>query len=581
MSATTDGRGDLMLDTRLAHTVRLGMATVAIGAASFAIVQLVQALMASHSAMPFWDQLEVATPDQIRTQLFRRHNEHLILLPRLGFLADFAFAAGSNVLNVGVILAVQAVHAALLAWIAVGPQRYRGTAITVALGLALCWVFSAYQFENLAWGFQTQFVGVFAFATACFALLLLGGTSITATLAACILGAAAMATMANGVLVLPIATLLALLARRPWWQVATIASAALLACLGFRLTHVPTQGHAWALDAVLRPWDLFTFVAVYIGAPLPKLANLSATQLDTVTAAALAGGAGLLIAALLLAAALLRRDRTDAREWVLLGCIVFVILSAAATGAGRVQLGFGQAASSRYGTPALVFWTALLLLIHLHAARQSSGRGTVTLALLTGCAVLTAAAQDRLMRGLEGYVAMRYGAETSLVAGVTDHDALRRVHPNADIVRDQAEVLRTQRLSIFAPAHAGWVGSQLEARVKVLPPGRCRGMIEQSTVGGEGASAFVKASGWAWDAVERQAVTRVLLVDENGRIVGFARGPFRRRDVVRSTGREVSDARVGWEGHAALPPTAMLRAFGLVGRDTACALQGEFRLRAS
>ena len=153
-------------------------AAVTLGAAVAVIVPLLASLMALHTAIPFYDQLDLSTPTEIQRNLFKRHNEHLIVLPRLGFLLDFALTRGGNGVNIATIQLIQAAHALLLAWVvAAGRDRDSVCPATAAagrwpdplvLGFALCIVFSAQQFENLAWGFQTQFVGVFALATACF-----------------------------------------------------------------------------------------------------------------------------------------------------------------------------------------------------------------------------------------------------------------------------------------------------------------------------------------------------------------------------------------------------------------------------
>lgn len=564
------------------------LAAVALGAAVAVVAPLLASLVALHTAIPVWDQLDLPTPAEIQRDLFKRHNEHLIVLPRLGFLLDLALTRGGNGVNIATIQLIQAAHAVLLAWVVAAGRNVasEGPASAaagrwpdpLALGLALCIVFSAQQFENLGWGFQTQFVGVFALATACFAVLLFGGAGAGATVGACLLGAAAALTMANGVFILPIAAVLALLAGRPWKQVAALGSAALIVGIGFVATHVPVPGHSSTSDALRQPWRVAIYLATYIGSGPVRVLRIPSPGGMPILASAVIGVAGLTLVALLGIRALRMRQRVAPGEWVLLGLIGFILLSAAATAAGRFTLGYGQATSSRYGTPALLFWCALLLWAWILAGRHSPRRALATGAAIALVAVLIATQQSRLLRGLEGHVVQRYGAETALVAGVDDEAAFRLIYPAPEIVRRSAERLRAERLSVFAPAYVEWMGRPLTDTVRLLAPERCVGFLDNATIQGAGAGRFARVHGWAWDAAVRRRITRVLLVNETGQIVGFGRGPLRRSDVPRGTGGAVPDRRVGWAGHAAAAPGTTLRAFGLVSPDSVCALRGEIRL---
>jgi hypothetical protein len=563
------------------------LTAVALGAAVAVVAPLLTSLMALHTAVPLHDQLDLPTAAEIKRDLFKRHNEHLIVLPRLGFLLDLALTRGGNGVNIATIQLIQAAHAVLLAWVvaagrnvaldwpaSTGAGRWPDP---LALGLALCIVFSAQQFENLGWGFQTQFVGVFTLATACFAVLLFGGTCAGATVGACLLGVVAALTMANGVFVLPIATVLALLAGRPRKQVAALAVAAALVGIGFVATHVTVPGHSSTGDALRQPWRVAIYLATYIGSGPARVLSIPSPGGVPILASAVIGATGLALAAFLGLRALRMRQRVAPGEWVLLGLIGFILLSAAATAAGRFTLGYDQATSSRYGTPGLLFWCALLLWAWILAGRHSPRRTLTTGAAIAAVAVLIAAQQSRLLRELERYVVQRYGAETALVAGVDDEAAFRLIHPVPEIVRRAAERLRAERLSVFAPAYVDWMGRPLNGTVHLLAPERCVGFLDNATIQGVGAGRFASAHGWAWDTEERRRITRVLLADETGHIVGFGRGPLRRSDVPRGTGGSVPDQLVGWAGHAAAAPGATLRAFALISPDSVCALRGEIQ----
>lgn len=548
---------------------------VALGAALVMALLLVRMLVILHSALPFWDQFNVATPQQILDTLFDRHNEHLIVLPRLGLLLDLTLTQGSNAINIATILLIQVAHALLLAWVVAVAQGRRIDPL--ALGVALCFAVSAVQFENLSWGFQTSFVGVFAFATACFATLLFGGVGVGTTVASCLFGAAAALTMANGLLVLPVAVLLALLAGRPRRQVVPLILAALVLGTAYAATHVEVPHHSSPSAALRQPLRIAAFVAVYFGAPIVESLRVASTAAWRFPLAILFGSAGLLIASLLALRALRQRLRISPAEWVLCGVIAFTVVSAAATAAGRLAFGFEQATASRYATPVLLFWCCLLLWPYLLLLRHNARWARVVTGILAGLTIVVASQQPRFLRDMEAYILLRYGAETALLSGADDEDAFRRVYAHTDIVRREGEALRAQRLSIFSAPHAAWLGRPLDGTVRLLAAERCNGQFERAEMPGTAPASFVAASGWAWDAEQRRRITWVLLVDETERIVGFGRGPLRRRDLMRASGRSMPDERVGWAGHAAVGPGVSLRAYGLVGPDSACPLQGDIR----
>lgn len=556
----------------------LALSAAALGGALLVIATLLRSLWLSHTAMPFMDQLDYWSAEQIGAALFVRHNEHLILLPKLGFMLDFALG-GSNAVNFATILAIQLAHGLLLGWmLTAGNAEWRRPDV-VALGLALAVCFSALQYENLSWGFQTQFVGVYALATACFAVVFLGGTGWIATLAACLLGAAAMLNMANGVFVLPIAATLALLAGRPWRQVLAYAAASLLVAGVFAAGHVSVAQHSSPLDALRMPGSVATYVAVFLGRPIVEILRLPVNvEGQGLFACVAIGGAGLLLAAGLGLRAVLRRHSLSPVEFALLAGIAYVVASALITAAGRHSFGWIQATSPRYGTPALLFWCMLALSLHVILQRRGRWPALAASAALVGVTALLTQQQPRSLAVLEGFIALRYPAETALIAGVEDEDGFRAVYPIPSAMESRVQPLREARASIFASPYAGWMGRPLQSTLRVLPAERCLGSFDSARLLGRAPGQFAAATGWAWDRQERTRLNRVVLVNEAGVIVGFGRGPLRRSDVPAGTGRAVPDTRVGWVGRAAAGPGTTLRAFALAAPDAACPLPGAVTL---
>jgi hypothetical protein len=113
---------------------------------------LLRGIWLSQTAMPFMDQLDYTTAGILRESPFHRHNEHLIFLPKLGFLLDLRLGGG-NAVNIGTILLNQLGHALVLGWmVTAGNHEWRRPDV-VAFGLALCACFSTLQYEWTCRGF--------------------------------------------------------------------------------------------------------------------------------------------------------------------------------------------------------------------------------------------------------------------------------------------------------------------------------------------------------------------------------------------------------------------------------------------
>jgi hypothetical protein len=100
--------------------------------------------------------------------LFSQHNEHRIALPRLIFFADFIFAKGLNKINVISTWIIQLLHIFILSSMALYPRTGCKYIAIIVISAIIILFFSMGQHENYFWGFQVQFVGVYAAATLAF-----------------------------------------------------------------------------------------------------------------------------------------------------------------------------------------------------------------------------------------------------------------------------------------------------------------------------------------------------------------------------------------------------------------------------
>lgn len=526
------------------------------------------AVLAAWQATPYQDQwgMVASYRDLLRhgpslEWFWRQHNEHRIVFPRLVFLADMAWTRGSNLVNLTTILAIQALGAWLFVRLALRGDLRPLTAAAAALAAAC--LFSLAQWENLVWGFQVQFVGVycaggwglFLFSRAMREPAAVDWRAWAGAMA--LLGVCTF-SMANGVLVGGAMLLVALAVRGSWRLLgATLVVVAALAALyfsGFR----PVEGHSSPLASIRRPLELAQYVAAYLGA------------LFGMGRPILALGCGLVGIGLTAAMALqvvLRRER-DPAQLAAFGIVLFVGLSAGVTALGRLDFGYAQAISSRYVTPSAWFWAAQFVFWGRFAAAGERRLVGACAGLAYGVAAFVLVlSQGLLFAAVKAWDARVSAASEALVIGLDDPAALAVLYPNLPELQDWSGFLRAQRLSVFAEPEAGWIGGSAEAVLKPAPASACLGAFDVLDAPAPGAAW--RARGWAWDREARRTPRTVVLAAADGTLVGLGRFGEARPDVQQAV-PQVWILGSGWNALARPDATGPLRAYAVLRDGRAC-----------
>lgn len=504
------------------------------------------------ATVPLWRALSegAAAP----ADFFAQHNEHRIVFPRLVFMADFAWFHGRNVLNLAAIAAIQLAAAALYV-LACRPRRtHLPTLLAAATAASL--MFSLLQWENLFWGFQVQFVGVFAAGgwgiyLFCQALADPGRIRWPRMAGALVLLALATFTLANGLLAGCAMILAALATRGPARSLVPVivATAGLLAayCVGYH----PIAGHSPAALALEQPARYLAYVLIYLGSPW------RAGSLGLALAAGLAGA----IATAAMAVLVVRDGGKDPRRTAMFGIVLFIGMTAGVTALGRLSFGIEQALSSRYVTPANHFWAAHAVFWALTAQAHAKvwlTRG-VTLAILAAGLFLVpfqrhgqiqlAATQEHILAG-----------SAALLAGASDREAIRALYPDPSVPLAMTPYLRAQRLSLFAGPPHDSVGGPFVRRPAV---GQCQGGL-QNLAPAPDAPGVWRVRGWGWDLEAGQRIDRVTLVDQAGTVIGLGLGGAR-------TDR-AHPRRSGWIGVLTSGRGHTATAYGMLKDGRACEL---------
>lgn len=450
-------------------------------------------------------------------ELYARHNEHRLVIPRLWFLLDLALFDATQASLIVVIVLSSIAHAGVLAWVFRcldhrGPLSWAFA--VAAIGAAL----SPAQWENLVWSFQVQFVQVWLFGSLAFVAVAFGDerSSWIRTAAAITCGLASTYSMANGILIWPLLVALALWrgARGgPLWLL-VIAAAAVI---GVEAANYQAHaGHGDPLLTIRQPIAVVRYALRYLTSGVAVLG----TAAQEVLGAALVAAWGAFAAY-----ALLRRERCAPAHGVLLALASFVVGAALLTALGRVTFGLGQANAARYATPSLLFITSILGLLLDRLARVEDRR-VVPAALAAGGSLLLAPGLIDGARHLQAVVDQRNARIDAIVsyasAGYRPGAMLALYPVEVPFVRLVLDGLDRRGLGPFADRSGvapeqRMVGGDLEVPAMV-----CEGQL--ASAAGEPAR-WLRLSGW-FSAPIWSGPTWVVALDEDRRVAAWGLSHF-------------------------------------------------------
>lgn len=528
---------------------------VALIFALFAVTSVVMAIVGgfkSYSPVPFWDMWNGYLNFYIKASAgdwsvwWSQHNEHRIFLARLLFWLDIALFHGRGwflIVTTYVLLGL----VCLVYW-KIWEERTRGNIPWVGF-ILIAWLFLWVQEENLTWGFQSQFVLAQLLPLAALYWLhraaTAGPNQSQEFNIAVLCGLLATGSMANGVLALPLMTGYVVLARMGWKRgmLLTILSAVALG-LYFHDFKAP-GGHGSLIEALLEsPLALLHYVLLYVGGPFYYLFGKSTFGHAVATLA----GIFMVGSSLVFAWRVVPIANKSTLSLALLVFILYLGGTALGTGGGRVIFGVEQALSSRYMTPALMAWAALLLLFlpKLEALSQSARSRIWVPSLLL--VLLMFSFQLKALASKHSVLFEREIAALALELGVKDQIQISNVYPSAELAQSIAEEAAARNLSIFGIAP--FIGARemigQEHAQEARSDYQCLGFIDEvQAIAGD--FKYVRVRGWIFDPHKGSVPRSVQLVDEDGVVQGLVLTGQPRPDVANAIDSAASNS--GFKGY--------------------------------
>lgn len=481
--------------------------------------------------------------------LWEQHNEHRLLIPKLFEVVDLRLFQGRQVFLLTSIFAIQLVHLALLAWSMCALGGWRGSVWRTGVGITAFCLFCPSQWENLIWGFQVCFMLPGLFASLSFVGLLLYWIKseqqsvgpmwpFLALSVAAALGANW--SLANGMLLWPLLIVAALMLRLRrsttiTFMVAGVASSGL-----YFYHYVRPADSVNPLTLLRTPIAVLRYVATYLG---------SAWVTNNIRAAMLLGAAGLVIAGVLLARCrrYIRTSQVFSVQLVL--TLLFCLGTAFLTALGRVNLGLGQALSSRYQAVVLLFWWSAGLLILFPFFKQTQRRSPSILAQVFLIAIMLRGAllARQPMHEARSHRFALDTAAAALLTGVDDMESLQQIYPRPDSVSSALPYLRAHHLSVFSGGVSHAVGKPMDSVFRFVPGEDCRGAVDPITGVDQTGLKAMRISGWAWDDQHHRPAVAVVATND-GVITGWAAvGGW--RPSVRAANRRLTTSYIGFAGY--------------------------------
>lgn len=542
--------------TRISHVLSYailagGIATVVFSAYMVAI---------TYSPLPFsdgWVQIfsSRAGEDPLSWQwLWRLHNEHRLILPKLFLVGDLRLFHATQVSLLTSIFVIQLLLLVLLGWSMRVLGGWRGSWWRSGAGLAAFCLFCPTQWENFVWGFQTCFVLPGLFATLSFLGLLLYSVRWRETdkrgawkflLLSVIAALGATYSLANGNLLWPLLLVAALLLRLPLAAALSYGISGAISTALYLHNYVRPPQNSNPAVSIQSPLKLLQYLTIYFGSTWVR-------ENTALVLPVLLGAAGLALAAVFLWRGRRVEPRMRPFQLQLLLILLFCVGTGFLTALGRVSSGDMQAFSSRYQTIALLFWCCLGLLLlgtcfASHSRTLSVLMQTALLAVLLRGAVLARFP----LRDAREHAFQLHAAAVALQMEVNDSKQLKEAFPIPEYVIGFAPLMREDHLSIFAKKSTVRLGDKFSADFPIASPDRCAGALQSVEDLTDAAHPALRITGWAWDRKDKRPPASMVAVAD-GAVVGFgAIGDW--RPMIRAANHYLKTSFIGFTGYAKPP----------------------------
>jgi hypothetical protein len=500
-------------------------AVLILGVATLCFAALL--VIRSYSPVLFVDQWEIprfliSSNGQIPASWFwTQHGEHRIPILKALQLIDLHYFGGRNLLLLTAGFGVQLLHLGFLSWFIVRFGIFPTHATAFLVGAAAFCLFCPTQWEILVFGWGIMYQLAYFAASVAIVCLILYAKSERPRFIACSILAAVIAecTLANGVLLWPVLFVEAYALRLSRRIQALLAAAGVIAIGVYLIGYHSPGGHSNPLESLARPLDVAHYVVVFLNASLlladPALSGYLALL-------------GALFIAGLCEFVILRPASPALMYCGLMGG--YLLVTATITALGRLNFGLEQALSSRYQTPAMLFWW--IVLAALVALRKLPVTATVT----TIAILLMMTHFRAILDHCTGRSALMETALLAIQMDIKDDQYIRNLYPIPESPIDGYKYLWRRGLALPKTDPTRNLGAPIRSLYNVIAAGTLENHVDTvNTIPGA-----VLLTGWA-----NQKISSVVLTDPAGVVIGCGVAGLPRPEVPAANAPNS-----GWHGFA-------------------------------
>ena len=283
--------------------------------------------------------------------LIINHSHHRMLVPKILYLIDYHFFNGRQIFLISIILLLHLIFALLLAQILIKTADFQNKKQQILIySLSISLLLSPIQLANLAMGFNVQYILSFLMALLSFILvdrfktkpILLYGLLIPSVTVGVL-------SLANGLLILPLLTLMMLKQKYPKFHILSIALLSIVVILSYFYQYQHLEEPHKIAYLIAHPIDFIYYILVL---------SANIYQYFGLKFEAIMGCFAIIFGFILLFFWL--KNRVQKSFDVLFFMLLYIVISLAMIAVSRLEIGLYFASSSRYTTAVLVLWFILI-----------------------------------------------------------------------------------------------------------------------------------------------------------------------------------------------------------------------------
>lgn len=526
----------------------------------------------NYTAVPYWDMWDGTLGFLLKLQRgeyavwWEQHNEHRILLSRLVFWLDSVLFGDAYIFSELVNYIFICCAAAFFSLYLRAVYRDRPLPkvwFSIYSLVLFCWIFLWSQADNFLQSFQSQFVlaqllplvSFYYFAKSvdehrvgyfCLSLIFAG---------------LAIGSMANGVLALPLLFFFAVLLQQPVRYSLIVLLFAVVALILYFVDYHSPSGSGSFLSLVLTHKEKFLlYVLNYLGSPFYYL-------FFGAMPAAIFSGAVFILLFILIVLRVLKDKQRHPYMLALVFFVTYILLTALATGAGRLTLGVEQALESRYTTPVLMAWAALALSLGRVVTWPDWFFPTGLSIGIVLLVLLMLLLQFKALRSANRTTFIRSHAALALAMGVKDDDLIISLFPDPAYPRLLLPAVERGGISIFSREPLASMRANMGRSANITGNRACIGFVDH-VYEMRDEPDYLRFDGWIFSPADQRVPERITVLNQQGIIVGYAEVGLARDDVKAKYGAAALYS--GFGGY--VRKSLMTRSLTAIGSNPECKL---------